>query len=98
MFQTKVVEKIKTHFLCSTIFFRKKFRYQVMSKNTVEPGWPQMTRWRTRIACWIIKATDTHSNYATLNDFPLQQLLHERASMLRYLTLLPVVTAKPLSA
>jgi hypothetical protein len=43
-----------------------------------------MTTWRMRIACWIPKATDTHSEYVILVAFPLQQLLHERASMLRY--------------
>ena len=37
-----------------------------------------------RFACWITKATDTHSEYLTLIAFPLQQRLHERASMLRY--------------
>jgi hypothetical protein len=26
-------------------------------KNIVDPGWPQMTVWRMRIACWIPKAT-----------------------------------------
>jgi hypothetical protein len=39
---------------------------------------------RMRIACWIIKATDTHSEYVILIAFPLQQWLHEGASMLRY--------------
>ena len=39
---------------------------------------------RTRIACWIPKATNTHSEYVILIAFPLQQRLHERASVLRY--------------
>jgi len=34
-------------------------------KNIVEPGRPQMTIWRVRIACWIPKATNTHSQYVT---------------------------------
>jgi len=38
-------------------------------------------------ACWIINATDMHSEYVTLNAFPWQQWLRERASMLRYTTL-----------
>ena len=38
---------------------------------------------RTRIARWIPKTTNTHSEYVTLNAPPLQQWLHERASMLR---------------
>ena len=35
-------------------------------------------------ACWIANATDTHSEYVMLTAFPWQQLLSERASMLRY--------------
>jgi len=38
-----------------------------------------------RIACWITKATSTHSGYVTLTAFPRQQWLRERASMLRYM-------------
>ena len=34
-----------------------------MLKNMVEPDGPQMTVWRMGIACWIIKATDAHSEY-----------------------------------
>ena len=39
---------------------------------------------RMPIARWIIKATNTHSEYVILIAFPLQQWLHERASILRY--------------
>jgi hypothetical protein len=39
---------------------------------------------RMRFACWITKATDTHSQYVILTAFPQQQWLRERASMLRY--------------
>jgi hypothetical protein len=38
---------------------------------------------RMRTACWIPKATNTHSEYVIIITFPLQQGLHERASMLR---------------
>ena len=37
-----------------------------------------------RIACWINKATDTHSEYVLLIAFPRQQLLHQHASLLSY--------------
>jgi hypothetical protein len=37
---------------------------------------------RMRFACWITKATDTHSEYVILIAFPRQQRLRERASML----------------
>ena len=43
MFQTKLLEKIKTHILCS-IFSPKKNHviYEIMWKNMIEPDWPQM--------------------------------------------------------
>ena len=37
-----------------------------------------------RIACWITKATNTHTGCVTLITFPMQQWLKERASALRY--------------
>ena len=37
---------------------------------------------------------DTHSEYVIFIDFPLQQWLHERASMLRYTYTVCVVTPK----
>jgi hypothetical protein len=43
-----------------------------------------MTIWRMRIACWIPKARNILSEHVRLIVFPLQQWLHERASMLRY--------------
>jgi len=46
-----------------------------------------MTIWRTRVACRIPKATNTHTEYVILIAFPLQQWLHERASLLRHSTL-----------
>jgi len=36
-----------------------------------------MTVWCMCIACWIPKATNTHSEYIILIAFPLQQLLHK---------------------
>jgi hypothetical protein len=43
-----------------------------------------MTMWRTRFACWVPKATNTHSECVIFMAFPLQQWLHERSSTLRY--------------
>jgi hypothetical protein len=43
-FQTKVIETIKTHILCSKIFFAKNRRVcEIMWKNIVQPDRPQMT-------------------------------------------------------
>ena len=71
-------------------FFFNRVVYEIMLKNIIEPGRPQMTIWRMRIAWSIPKATDTHSEYVILIAFPLQQWLHQRAWMLRY-TYLPVL-------
>jgi hypothetical protein len=43
-----------------------------------------MKIWRMRYVCLVPKATDTLSQYVIFVAFPLQQWLHERASMLRY--------------
>jgi len=45
VFQTKVVEKIKTYILCSMLFFFSENRtvYEIVWKNIVDPDRPQMT-------------------------------------------------------
>jgi hypothetical protein len=57
VFQTKVVEKIKTHILCSVtfIFFESRAVYEIAWKNIVEWDRPQMKIWRMRIACWYLR-------------------------------------------
>ena len=84
IFQMKVVEKIQTHILCSVTFFDSRSFCEIMWKNIVEQGRPQMVIWRMPIACWIPKATNIPSEYVILIAFPLQQWLHERPSMLCY--------------
>jgi len=66
--QTKVVEKIKTHFMFSNLLFESRAVCEIMWKNTV---WPD-------------KATNTHSDYVILIVFPLQQWLHDHTSALHY--------------
>ena len=65
-------------------FFENTTVYEEMWKNTVERGRPQMTIWRVAIACWIPNVTNTHVEYVMFIAFPLQQRLHEGASMLCY--------------
>jgi hypothetical protein len=48
--------------------------YEIMWKTIVEPIRPQMTIRRMPIACWIPKATDTHSEHVILIAFPLHLL------------------------
>ena len=46
MFQTKIVEKIKTHILCSVTFFQKSCRlWDNVEIIIAERGRPQMTIW-----------------------------------------------------
>jgi len=59
--QTKVFEKIKTHFMFSNFSFRKSCRSGDNVKNMVQPDTPHMTIWRIGIVCWISKARHTHS-------------------------------------
>ena len=54
-----------------------------MWKSTVEPGRPQMTIWRIRIAGWIPEATNTSAEYVMRIVSLLQQWLHVRGSKLR---------------
>ena len=64
MFQTEVIEKIKTHFVFSNFFyFENRTVYEIMWENIVELDRPQMAVWRMRNACWITKTTNTHSEY-----------------------------------
>jgi hypothetical protein len=72
--------------------FENRAAYEIMWKNIIWRGRPQMTIWRTRIACWIHKATLRLCN---ITAFPLRQWLQERATLLRYtyvacLVLVPV--------
>jgi len=43
LFQTQVVEKIKTHFIFMFIFSKNHAMYEIMWESTVEPDWPQIT-------------------------------------------------------
>jgi hypothetical protein len=87
MFQTKFVEKDRTYILCSISFVRISCR---LRDNTKEYGrYRQATDhnllWCMRIASWIIKAINTHSEYVIIIACPLRQWLRERTSVLRYM-------------
>jgi hypothetical protein len=84
MFHTKVVEKIIIHMSCEFFSLEIRTFYELRWRNILEPGRPQITIWCLRIACRITKATSALLGYAILIAFPLQQWLHERASVLRY--------------
>jgi hypothetical protein len=77
MFQTKVVEKLKTHFLCSVTFFLNHAVCE-MWKKILWSRAGHMTMWCMR------QATNTRSQYVTHITFMLQQCLLELISVLRY--------------
>ena len=55
-------ENQNTHFVFSNVPFDNRAVYEIMWKNIVERGRPQLTIWRMRIACWTRKATNTHTD------------------------------------
>jgi hypothetical protein len=64
-------ENQNTHFVFSNvIFFENRSVHEIMWRDIVERGRPQMTIWLMRIACWIPKGTNTHSQYLLLTGFP----------------------------
>jgi hypothetical protein len=65
MFRTKVVDKIKSDVLCSVTFFRKSYRLRgnVEKYGTAKQATEENKIRRMRFACWMTKATDTHSDY-----------------------------------
>jgi hypothetical protein len=61
MFQTKVVEKIKMHFLCSIKFSENCDICEIMWKRgRAGVTTDDSIRWWMCIACWITKATNTY--------------------------------------
>ena len=63
MFHTKVVEKIKTHILCSmNLFVQKRVCYEIMwKKKKIQSDRLQMAVMQLILfACGITKAKDTH--------------------------------------
>jgi len=47
---------------------------------------------RMRIACWITKAADTHSEYVIISALTPQQWLHKRPWTLRYTYIVCLIT------
>ena len=70
IFQTKAVEKIKIHILCSETFSENRTVSEIMSKNMVETEGSQTIS--RRVACWISKATraQAHARARALTRIP----------------------------
>jgi hypothetical protein len=70
-------ENQNTHFVFNTFSFRKLFRLwdNVEKCGTAGQATDDHTMRRMRFACWLNKATDTHSEYIILIAFSHQQWL-----------------------
>jgi len=75
-------ENQNTHFMFAV--FDILAVYEIMWSKIGRAVRQQMTTRRTRVACRKTKATNPLSEYVILIAFPLQQWLHERASMELY--------------
>jgi len=71
----------QTHASCLVTFSRKSCRFlgNVEKYNRARQATGDKVTRRTRIAFWLTKAKDTHSEYVILIAFPRQQWLRERA-------------------
>ena len=75
-------ENQSTHLIFYNFYPQSRAVYDIMWKNMIQPGRPQKTIRRMRIACRITKIRETQ--YLIIFAFPLHKWLHERASLLRY--------------
>ena len=69
MYQAQFLEKIKTHFLLSILFFSRTFC--CLCDNVGQHGRAREATydniiWRMRIACWITEVTETLKRYLYL--------------------------------
>jgi len=51
VFETRVLEKIKTHIWCSLTLLKNLAIYEIMWKNISEMGRQQVTIWHMYITC-----------------------------------------------
>jgi hypothetical protein len=54
-------ENHNTHFVFDFVF-ENRVVYDAIWKNILEPAMPWVKIWRMRIACWIPKAVETHTD------------------------------------
>ena len=60
-----------THNTLNQLVSEKSAVYETLLKNVVEPDRPQTTIRRMRIACWVTKTKNTHSECVIPITFPL---------------------------
>jgi hypothetical protein len=75
MLQPNIVQEIKTRIICSIFMFSKMVHLWDIVEKCGSSGHVTGDKkiWHMRIACWITKATDTHSELVILIAIPLQK-------------------------
>ena len=66
MFQTEVVDKMETHFMCNNLFPDSHAAFEIMWKNTVQSQTDHRCNNTAHALCMphnYDKNTDTHSEY-----------------------------------
>jgi hypothetical protein len=94
MLLIKVVDKIKTHILCSITFFsRQSYRLWDNVEKCCKSGQTtdDNTTRRMRFASPITKATDTHSEYVILTAFPHDKNGYANAPQCKYTRTFPLM-------
>ena len=93
-FQKEFVKNVKTHILCSIAFSRKSCRLWYIVEKYCRAGQAidDNIIGHMSLPCWMIKATDTHSEYVIFIPFPLHQWLRERPSILNLYAYCPFFT------
>jgi hypothetical protein len=66
-------ENQNTQPMFSNIFFFENF--EIMWKNIDQPVRPQMTKWRMRIASWILNTRNTHISICNSYSFSTATML-----------------------
>ena len=84
MFQTNLYVKSKLTCQVADIFFEYRAVYEIMWKNIVEPGRPQVTIWRMRIAWWIPEAANTYPEYVITTVFLSTMVARTRLNVTSY--------------
>jgi hypothetical protein len=90
-FRRKLYRKSKNTFCDITFFPENRAVYEIMWKNIAEMGRLQITIWRIRIACWITKVTNTHSECVMFFSFSWKFKLHSDVTKWRALCMMTFV-------
>jgi hypothetical protein len=87
-------ETQNTHFVFSNPPPENRVVYEIMWKNIVERGRAQMAIQRMRSACWVTKATDTHSTCNTDSFFTVTLVTRTRLNVTLYIAGLVLAICK----